>query len=462
MLLKKKFLNFIKDKELIRDGDKVLVGLSGGPDSVCLLHLLYTVRDELNIKIGAAHINHQIRGEEAERDEQYSKELCESLGIQFYSLSKDVNGYAKENGISSETAGREIRYGFFKELVNNKGFTKVATAHNANDQVETILMRLMRGTGIDGLCGIPVKREDIFIRPILFMERDAIEEYCDINKLNPKIDKTNLERDYSRNKIRLDLVPYMKENFNPNLVKSINRMIDLLTEDNDFLQSTVDKNFDLYTVKEEDSLIIKKEVLELHFSILSRVIRKSLVWVSKSNSDFELKHITDVIELFEIGTGRGIHLPNELEVVNIYGDIKIGKRGKEKENPLEDLLIDKKTLKNRYEFKKFSIKFDIIKTNTKFDNNYYIKYFDYDKINDTISIRKRKNGDKIHPLGMKGTKKIKDILMDAKIPADERDSIPIVQFDEKIAWVVGLRVSDDFKVTNDTKNILRITVDRKD
>lgn len=460
--MKEKFLSFIKKNFLIDKNDRVLVGLSGGPDSVCLLHLLYVVQNELGIKLGAAHINHQIRGDDANKDEEYSKCLAEKLGIPFYSLKKDVNGYAKEMGISSETAGREIRYGFFKELMEKEGFTKVATAHNANDQVETILMRVMRGTGIDGLCGIPVKRDGIFIRPILFMERDEIENYCVENNLSPRIDKTNLERDYSRNKIRLDLIPYMKENFNPNLVQSINRMIELLTEDNDYLQKNVDKYFNEFIKYEENGLKIKKEVCDLHFSILSRIIRKALISVSKSNYDFEHKHIKEIIYLFSMETGKNIDLPNGLIVSSVYGDVKIRKREQIEKNQLKQLVIDKNSLKNRYEFEKYSIIFDIIKSNTKFNNNNYIKYFDYDKINGNIIIRTRKDGDKIRPLGMKGSKKIKDIFIDAKIPLEERGNIPIVQFDEKIAWVVGVRAADDFKVTSETQKILRIEVERKD
>lgn len=460
--MKDRFLEFINKNFLIDKNDKVLVGLSGGPDSVCLLHLLYEAKDELGIELGAAHINHQIRGDDAESDEEYSKGLAKRLNIPFYSLRKDVNGYAKKNGISSETAGRDIRYGFFKELMEKEGYTKVATAHNANDQVETILMRIMRGTGIDGLCGIPVKRDGVFIRPILFMERDAIETYCEENDLNPRIDKTNLERDYSRNKIRLDLIPYMKDNFNPNLVQSINRMIELLTEDNDYLQSNVDKYYEDFVCDEGNGVRLKKEVYSLHFSMLSRVVRKALVEVSKSNYDFEHKNIQDVISLFSMDTGKTLHLPNGIEASSVYGDVKIRKREKIDKNKEKELVIDKNSLKNRYEFEKYSIRFDIINIGTKFNNNNYIKYFDYDKINGNIIIRKRKDGDKIRPLGMKGSKKIKDIFIDAKIPVEDRGSIPIVQFDEEIAWVVGLRTSDDFKVTNETQKVLRITIEGKD
>ena len=160
MSTKQRFLKFIQDKQLISNGDGIVVGLSGGPDSVCLLNLLCEIREEMNIDIVACHINHMIRGEAADDDEYYSKQLCERKNVRFYSKRVDVNKYAKENGQSSETAGRRIRYDFFNEIMKQNKFNKIATAHNANDQAETIIMRMMRGAGLEGLTGIPVKRDD--------------------------------------------------------------------------------------------------------------------------------------------------------------------------------------------------------------------------------------------------------------------------------------------------------------
>ncbi|MGN1032413.1 MAG: tRNA lysidine(34) synthetase TilS, partial [Intestinibacter sp.] len=226
--MKNKFLKYIEENSLIEKGDGIVVGLSGGPDSVCLLHLLCSIRDEMELKIAAAHINHMIRGVEADGDEEYAKNLCKRLDVKFFVLRKDVERYGREKGMSSETAGRDVRYNFFNKIKDDLNYQKIATAHNANDQAETILMRIMRGTGLEGLGGIPVKREGKYIRPILFMKRKEVEDYCKNNNLEPRIDGTNLEKLYSRNKIRLDILPYMRDNFNKDVVEAINRMALLL------------------------------------------------------------------------------------------------------------------------------------------------------------------------------------------------------------------------------------------
>ena len=183
-------MSYIKDNNLIKSGDKVLVALSGGPDSVCLLNILYNLKAELNIEVGAAHLNHLLRDKDAFEDEEYVKTLCKSLDIPCFVKRVDINKYSKDKKMSSEMAGREARYNFFDDIVKDEGYTKIATAHNANDQAETILFRLMRGSGIEGLCGIKVRRDKI-IRPILCLSRKEVEEYIEINNLKPRIDKTN-------------------------------------------------------------------------------------------------------------------------------------------------------------------------------------------------------------------------------------------------------------------------------
>lgn len=461
------FIKYIDENNLLNKGDKVLVGLSGGPDSVCLLHLLKSIENKYELKIGAAHINHMLRGEEALKDEEYAKNLCEGLGVDFYSIRIDVDKIAKDRGVSTETAGRDCRYGFFNSIKDKNGYTKIATAHNANDQAETILMRIMRGTGLEGLGGIPVFRDNLYIRPILFLEREYIEKYCEDNNLNPRIDKTNLENIYSRNKIRLDILPYMKKHFNSDVVKAINRMSLLLQEDNEFIDNEAKKAFERYCEVKEDEIIIREELFVEERAIITRVIRKSLTMLSKSEYDFELKHIKEVIELKDMGTHKRIDLPNNIFAENIYGKIYIRKKDRLKkiDNKIKDEIIKKEDLNNlKTNFLGCLIEFKV-KTkekSLKFENNDLIKYFDYDKINGYVTIRKRKNGDRITPLGMKGSKKLKDIFIDMKIPKDYRDEIPVIQFDDEIAWVVGLKTSNVFKVTSDTKNIIKIEFKREE
>ena len=447
----KKVMSYIKDNNLIKSGDKVLVALSGGPDSVCLLNILYNLKAELNIEVGAAHLNHLLRDKDAFEDEEYVKTLCKSLDIPCFVKRVDINKYSKDKKMSSEMAGREARYNFFDDIVKDEGYTKIATAHNANDQAETILFRLMRGSGIEGLCGIKVRRDKI-IRPILCLSRKEVEEYIEINNLKPRIDKTNFEKIYNRNKIRLDMIPYIKENFNEDIIQTLNRMSVLLQKDNEFIENSARSFYEKHCIEQSD--------------YFTRVIRYALTNFSKTHYDFEMKHIYEICNLAKNNSGKAIDLPNKIYAENIYGDIYIKERiNINNIDVKQEIVVNKNEINGKkIFFNNENIEFSLLKNDSNLDlnQNNLIKYFDFDKINDSISLRKRKNGDKIIPLGMKGSKKIKDLFIDMKVPKEERDCIPLLCFDENISWIVGIRVSEEYKITNKTKNILRVIVERKE
>ncbi|MDK2828569.1 MAG: tRNA(Ile)-lysidine synthase [Clostridium butyricum] len=458
-------MSYIKDNNLIKSGDKVLVALSGGPDSVCLLNILYNLKAELNIEVGAAHLNHLLRDKDAFEDEEYVKTLCKSLDIPCFVKRVDINKYSKDKKMSSEMAGREARYNFFDDIVKDEGYTKIATAHNANDQAETILFRLMRGSGIEGLCGIKVRRDKI-IRPILCLSRKEVEEYIEINNLKPRIDKTNFEKIYNRNKIRLDMIPYIKENFNEDIIQTLNRMSVLLQKDNEFIENSARSFYEKHCIEQSDYFIIKKEMFDNKEAVVTRVIRYALTNFSKTHYDFEMKHIYEICNLAKNNSGKAIDLPNKIYAENIYGDIYIKERiNINNIDVKQEIVVNKNEINGKkIFFNNENIEFSLLKNDSNLDlnQNNLIKYFDFDKINDSISLRKRKNGDKIIPLGMKGSKKIKDLFIDMKVPKEERDCIPLLCFDENISWIVGIRVSEEYKITNKTKNILRVIVERKE
>jgi len=458
-------MSYIKDNNLIKSGDKVLVALSGGPDSVCLLNILYNLKAELNIEIGAAHLNHLLRDKDAFEDEEYVKTLCKSLDIPCFVKRVDINKYSKDKKMSSEMAGRDARYNFFDDIVKDEGYTKIATAHNANDQAETILFRLMRGSGIEGLCGIKVRRDKI-IRPILCLSRKEVEEYIEINNLKPRIDKTNFEKIYNRNKIRLDMIPYIKENFNEDIIQTLNRMSVLLQKDNEFIENSARSFYEKHCIEQSDYFIIKKEMFDNKEAVVTRVIRYALTNFSKTHYDFEMKHIYEICNLAKNNSGKAIDLPNKIYAENIYGDIYIKERiNINNIDVKQEIVVNKNEINGKkIFFNDENIEFSVLKNDSNLDlnQNNFIKYFDFDKINDSISLRKRKNGDKIIPLGMKGSKKIKDLFIDMKVPKEERDCIPLLCFDENISWIVGIRVSEEYKITNKTKNILRVIVERKE
>ena len=225
-------LNTIKIYNMFNKGDKVIIAVSGGPDSISLLYLLHSLKDKLHISLAVAHVNHSLRGAESDKDEAYVKEFCNKFSIDCFVRKADILKREEEKGISCETAGREVRYEFFSELLKEIKADKIALAHNANDQAETVLMRIMRGTGMEGLVGIKPIRDKIFIRPLINIKREEIEKYCLENHLQPRIDKSNMEKIYNRNKIRLELIPYMQQNFNMDIITTINRLSCTINIDN--------------------------------------------------------------------------------------------------------------------------------------------------------------------------------------------------------------------------------------
>ena len=466
----KKVLSYIKNNNLIEPGDKILVALSGGPDSICLLNILFELKDKLEIDIGAAHLNHLLRGEDAFKDEDYVINICKDMNIPCFVKRVDINKYSKEQKLSSEMAGRKARYDFFDEIVMENGFNKIATAHNANDQAETILFRLMRGTGLEGLAGIKVSRENKVIRPILCLSRTEVEEYIEAKELSPRIDKSNFEKIYNRNKIRLDILPYMKENFNKDIIQTLNRMAVLLQKDNEFLEELAFNSYEKYCIKDKDYFIIKKEAFKENEVIVTRILRRAISEYSKTNYDFEMKHIYEIYHLAKNTSGKIVDLPNKIYAENIYGDIYIKYKDKKcKGIDKEEVLVFNKydIINNLVEFGEFKFKFTVINSYDNTDiiglkQNNLIKYFDFDKINNTISIRNRRDGDKIIPLGMHGNKKIKDIFIDMKIPKNDRETIPLLCFDEKVSWITGIKISEEYKITNKSKNILKVIVERKE
>ena len=462
-VLSEKVMDFIKENSMFDKGDKVIVAVSGGPDSTCLLYILNEIKEKIGITLVGAHLNHCLREGDADKDEEYAKKTCESLNIEFYSKKVDVHRIAKEKNLSCEMAGREERYKFFKELTISLNASKVALAHNANDQAETILMRIMRGTGIEGIVGIKPVRDKIYVRPILHLSRKEIEEYCLINSISPRIDKSNLENIYARNKVRLELIPYMEQNFNKDIIRTLNRLSDIVKKDDEYLKSISQKEFKKHCEIGHQRVIINKNAFELHEAILSRIVRRALLEVNRDLYNFEKIHISSVIKLQRHETGKSIMLPQNIIVENCYGNIYIFAQDKEVayNSNQYSLSIDEKNIIHSLNV---AIEMDV-KPKVKFGEfrgTDYIKNFDYDKISGPIILRHRKDGDRFMPLGMTGNKKIKDLFIDLKIPKSKRNEIPLICFGDDISWVVGYRVSEKFKVSKDTKNILRIRIGREE
>ncbi len=453
-------LKTIKDHSMFTPGDKVIAAVSGGPDSICLLHILNILKSSLNIGLIAAHVNHGLRGEEADGDEEYARKVCDSFGVPFFSRKTDITVLAAKKGISLELAGREARYDFFNELLSEHKADKIALAHNANDQAETILMRIIRGTGLEGLVGIKPVRDGVFVRPLIQICRHDIENYCNKNNLKLRIDRTNLDNIYTRNKVRLDLIPFIEENFNKDFINTLNRMSDILKKDNEYLEFVSGEVFERSCELKKDRIVIKKEAFSEKEAILARVIRVCINKLAGNINNIEKVHIYDIIKLHNHSTGKHIELPNNLTAVNNYGDINLKFKTKAaltNKNEYKIEINDCKVIED------FNLKIETREIDASEDQNLksgnFVKYFDKDKITGDITLRYRRDGDRIIPSGMSGSKKVKDLFIDLKIPKDERDRIPIICFGNEISWILGVRVSERFKVSKNTRHILEIKVD---
>lgn len=322
--MREKVINTIEKYKMLSKGDKVIIGLSGGPDSTALIHILSTLRDLYNIDLFAVHINHMIRGKEAVRDEEYAKSLAESFSIPFYLKRVDVLKVAKEMKMSTEEAGRIIRYNFFDEIAKKVNANKVALAHNMNDQAETMIMRFIRGSGISGLSGINPIRDEKYIRPLIECSREEIEEYCNNKGLNPMIDSTNMESIYVRNRIRLEVIPYIKKYFNPNIIESLHRASEVIRDEDDYLKEEALKYIKDITFK--DGYKIEK-FNKLHIALKRRIIRLLINKVKGNLNGIEGVHIEECIKLIENKeTGKYICLPDDIECVLEYELFKIRKK----------------------------------------------------------------------------------------------------------------------------------------
>lgn len=312
-MVKETILNTIKKYNLIEPNDTIIVAVSGGPDSMCLLDNLIELEQELQIKkIVVAHLNHMIR-EEAKSETVYVQEYCKNKEIDCYVKFVDILKKSTELKIGTEECGRRERYAFFDEIFDKVGANKIAIAHNKNDNVETVLMNIMRGSGVSGLKGIEPVRDGKFIRPLIEIDRKSIEQYCVDENLNPKFDESNKENVYTRNKVRNLLIPYIEKEFNPNIIESISRLSDLATQESNFVDNVVDKEFKntLISYNESEIKLDLKKFNNLDSFIKAKIILKSVAKLFYTTKGIEKVHIEDVIKLCERNIGNKYLTPNK-------------------------------------------------------------------------------------------------------------------------------------------------------
>jgi tRNA(Ile)-lysidine synthase len=311
-MLEEKVLDTITKYHLINENDHIILGVSGGPDSTCLFHILLALQEKLKFTFVVCHINHGIR-QEALEDEKYVENMCKINNIKFYVKHEQVEKRAKQEKIGTEEMGRIVRYEFFNEILKKENANKIATAHTKNDLAETVLMNLLRGTGLSGLKGIEPIRDNLYIRPLIDVAREEIEQYCNQKALEPKIDKTNFENTYTRNKIRNKLIPYLKEEFNPNIVDSIARMSQIISNEDKFLEELTKKAYNDILIQQSKSEIIidLKKFNNLDLIIKNRIVLYTVTKLFGSSAGIEKKHIEDIIKLCANNIGNKFLVPNK-------------------------------------------------------------------------------------------------------------------------------------------------------
>ena len=454
-----KAVNTVKKYNMLFKGAKIVTGVSGGADSTALLLFLCSLKESYNLEIYAVHVHHGIRGEEADRDMRFVEDLCKKLNVECTVKHHDVVSISKEKGISEEEAGREVRYKDFREELEKRNADFIAVAHNMNDQAETVIMRLCRGSGLTGMAGIRPVRGNI-IRPLIDCFRSEIEEYLEFNNQEYINDSTNFKEDYTRNRIRLNVLPYLSSQINSSAMENIAKSTVLLREEDDYINSLALEKLNEITVKKEKNSVSLNSVklCRINPVLQRRIIRMGLLALKKDIKDISLNHVDSVLKI--ASKGGHIDMPSGFCADISCGILKLRLGKTQNHDFLYKLELDKPV------FVKECGMYFLMTKNAEFlkeKHNYlYTKVFDCDKISINPEIRNRKNGDKIIINKNGGTKKLKDIFIDKKIPKDERDNIPVIVMGKDIVSVWGIRDSAYFMPENNKENELFIHAWRKD
>ena len=473
-MLEEKALNTIKSLNMISFNDKILVGVSGGPDSISLLRFLLSLKKEFNLSVYVAHLNHKLRGKDSDEDAEFVIKIANKLKLSYKIEDCDINEYSKKYSLSIEEAARESRYRFYSRTAKIFNANKISLGHNADDQAETVLMRIIRGCGVEGLMGIPPVRGSI-IRPLIECTREEIKEYCRKNNFKYRIDLTNRTPIYFRNKIRLKLLPILSEEYNENIKGNLLKLRNIISEVSEYLQKETEEAFCKVTNKENTEKVIidlgKLNLLSL--AIKRRIIRKSIKVIKGNLYDIHFKHIHQIMELINCQSGeKRLELPDRIIIKKRYDHLIVFKEkqivenkkiitsdweyglstpGKEKIKSLR-ITIETKVM-NLSEVKPL----EFSKKNKSYSE--FTELIDFDKVKFPIKIRNKRHGDRFFPLKMNGSKKVKKYFIDKKIPKGQRNLIPLlVDDEEKIICVLGLRLDNRVKIEKTTEKILYVKI----
>lgn len=470
-----KAAGYIKKQKLLKSGDRVIAGVSGGADSMCMLLILLSLRQELDLDIIVAHVNHGIRGEEAKRDADFVEAFCKDRGLTFELANADIPRIAKETGTTSEEAGRNYRYSFFCELADKFSAEKIAVAHNSDDNAETVLFNIFRGSGIGGLKGIlPIRSithkdsKYSLIRPVLALSRAEIEEGLKEAGQDFCTDRTNSEDTYARNRLRNTILPMARDNINANVYGHIESLSGQAALVYDFIEQETDKYIScIKTITDEDGrktgVSIDIPSLEkLHRVLKQSLIRRAFEMVSGKLKDVEETHIEAIEDLINKQSGKRLSLPYDITAARVYNDIilsneALGSCDGKSRRTFVSLNGCEGSVQALDHVSDYGISWEIRNRDelaADIPKEQYVKWFDYEKIGDDLEVRTCRDGDYLL-IGREGHKKsLSRFMIDNKIPLQERDKIPLLAKGSHVLWVAGYRQDESCYVTASTKRVL--------
>ena len=451
----------IEQFHMLEKGDRVLIGISGGADSICLAQILDTLKTEYNLELAAVCCHHGLRGEEADQDVCFVEDFCNKRNIAFYKAYEDVQTRAVKKKLSIEEAGREFRYETFRLVMEKYNYNKLAVAHNGDDRAETMLFHMARGTGIAGLCTMEPMRElfdgRYLIRPLLWSKKSAIEAWLIEKKIPWRVDSSNEEDMYTRNRIRHHVLPELSK-INNRAVEHMGETAEQLDEICSYLKEEEDRIFERAVQQTEESLVVSVNILrKCHSYMKKTVLHKCIRKMAGGGKDITSGHVKQLLDILEGETGREVHLMKGIRVRREYEFLIFRRekdeskgsdgegRAKKADSPVPIELIIKK-----YPY-----------TGQEISKNEYTKQFDCDKILNELCLRFWQEGDYIYLKEDGGKKKLNRYFIDNKIPAGRRGQIPLLADGSHILWIVGHRISAYYKVTDETKEVLEVTVQNK-
>lgn len=452
-----KIKRYIREFQMLEKGDRIVIGVSGGADSICLLRILTVLSKEYALKLMAVHVEHGIRGEEAVGDMHFVQEQCRLLGVECRTFSCDIPALSKELKMSEEEAGRKARYEIFEQAAKEWGAGKIAVAHHKNDQAETILYHLFRGSGLKGLGGISPVRENI-IRPLLCVSRQEIEEYLENNRILYRTDSTNGETAYIRNKIRLQLLPLAEKEINAEAVEHIVKAGGYIAAAEAYLEKQAFAASSSVVKQEKKSCRIDVEGLKKEDWIIQNYVLMSCIErLAGTKKDLTNRHVEAVRELLDKESGKQLLLPYHIRARRDYEAVVLEIDKKEQKPKIEPVIVPMEgAVLEPVTGIELLFGMDDRKKNEKIEENCYTKWFDYDKIKSTVQLRTKQQGDYICIDGQGNRQKLKAFFINKKIPRADRERIMLLADGNHIIWIIGFRISEAYKVTKETKHIWKV------